>query len=338
MGASVPPELVYIILSFIPSGDKKTLCACTLVCQAWIPMSRERLFEDLLLSSRTELDLLVDRVLRSETMKPWLTHVARIRTYSIQSSDNELSQVANSFFHIFSGHLPNLHTLTLDDLNWQLFPSHRRISAAFSGFPSISKLELSDIHIHFCTLRRILDSLPSLTDLTCFGIKSDWSSNHQGQVPHLPARGTLSLSRLALRVNQCKNAQDLFLWLCRTPSIHTIRDLSLWTFGLSSSPGSDTRAFCHFIGEVAANVTRLETFPFGEWGHVPRVRDVLLKSTNLRSSLRFHLPISFRKADTPHRLRRRPIMGRDDFLAELCSKPPAHAQIQRSTRPHGVSV
>ena len=103
MGASVPPELIYIILSFIPSGDKKTLCACTLVCQAWIPMSRERLFEDLLLSSRTELDLLVDRVLRSETMKPWLVYVSRIRTFSFESSDNEFSQVANRFFHIFSG-------------------------------------------------------------------------------------------------------------------------------------------------------------------------------------------------------------------------------------------
>ena len=266
MGARVPPELIYIILSFIDSEDKKTLCACALVCQAWIPPSRERLYKDLILSSRTQLDLLVDRVLESETMKPWLTSVSRIRTFPIESSDNQFAQVANSFFHIFSGHLPNLHTLTLDNLHWQSFPCHPRIPGAFSGFPSIRKLELSDIHIPFHTLRRILESLPSLTDLACFGIRSNWSSNLQGQVPHLLARGKLSLSRLALLVDECITAHDLFRWLCCTPSIHTIRDLSLWMFGSTSLTGPDAPAFCHFIGEVAANVTRLETFSFGKCG------------------------------------------------------------------------
>ncbi|RPD76083.1 hypothetical protein L226DRAFT_396460 [Lentinus tigrinus ALCF2SS1-7] len=48
---------------------------CALVCRAWLPRSRAKLFEDIHINNSRTYNLLVDRVVHSETMSLYLAPV-----------------------------------------------------------------------------------------------------------------------------------------------------------------------------------------------------------------------------------------------------------------------
>ena len=268
--SDIPLELLYIIFSFIPSEEKNTLCNCALVCHVWLPLSRDRLFHSIVLYSPHQLDLLVERVLRSKTVQRWLGLMRKFRVTTFSSDDLEkrkFEKVANSFIYTFAGHLPNLHTVTLDmSLSEQAVPLHPRIWAAFSAFPSLRKLELSEMlfpSIH--ALSRLLESLPSLVDLTFFECRINSGQNSLPPRQDFSQRKSPSLLRLRLLVDRCFHCQLLFWWLLRTPSARTLRDLSLgmWSKLPLESLGPEPETFYSFIREVSPTLTCLETFIFG---------------------------------------------------------------------------
>ncbi|RPD75691.1 hypothetical protein L226DRAFT_52137 [Lentinus tigrinus ALCF2SS1-7] len=46
---------------------ERTLAVCALVCRAWLPKSRAKLFEAIYIRNQRSYDLLVERVVHSET-------------------------------------------------------------------------------------------------------------------------------------------------------------------------------------------------------------------------------------------------------------------------------
>ena len=72
----IPPEVTDIIISFVPYAS--TLCKCCLVCRDWVPASRRCLFEEIRLKSEYQYELFVSCVLRSSTMRPWLSLITSL--------------------------------------------------------------------------------------------------------------------------------------------------------------------------------------------------------------------------------------------------------------------
>ena len=57
MAASLPPEIIDNILSFVPDvDDDKTLHTCNLICRAWAPAAQERLFEKIDIHTKRDAD------------------------------------------------------------------------------------------------------------------------------------------------------------------------------------------------------------------------------------------------------------------------------------------
>ncbi|RPD55719.1 hypothetical protein L226DRAFT_443617, partial [Lentinus tigrinus ALCF2SS1-7] len=85
MSPCIPPEITDNIISAVALDDytaaklkSHTLAMCALVCRAWLPKSRAQLFEDICVPDERTYDLLVERVVRSETMSPYLAFVNRL--------------------------------------------------------------------------------------------------------------------------------------------------------------------------------------------------------------------------------------------------------------------
>ncbi|RPD55755.1 hypothetical protein L226DRAFT_446423, partial [Lentinus tigrinus ALCF2SS1-7] len=79
----MPPEITDAIISGIPLVPYRTfrpslshtLAMCALVCRAWLPRSRVELFKYIPIEDDHTYDLLVKRVLHSETMSRYLASV-----------------------------------------------------------------------------------------------------------------------------------------------------------------------------------------------------------------------------------------------------------------------
>ena len=330
----VPPELLYTILSFIRSGDKEALRNCSLVCKVWLNPSRDRLFHSIDLRSPSQLTLLVDRVLRSETMKPWLASVRKFCAWTFPLNTREghkFSRAVNSFIHTFAGHLPNLHTVTFHMFFWDQAPCHPRIWAACSAFPSIRKLELSNVHFpSFDILRRLLESLPSLIDLTYFQLEGDPWQSTQIVFPHFTPYKAPTLLRLRFLIEKCYSNYAFFCWLLRTPSVHTIRELSLAMVQEMPAPNmrSNPQAFYLFVEEVASKLASLETFIFGTSSCHDLIPIFLISSY---TSLRLPSCIGLHKLDGTHSPCRRLYLGRSSFLSALPPGPAPRAPPKRRT-------
>ncbi|RPD55712.1 hypothetical protein L227DRAFT_475000, partial [Lentinus tigrinus ALCF2SS1-6] len=79
MSPYIPPEITDAIISAMdPFYDAHTLAMCALVCRAWLPRSRVKLFEAIRIRDGRTYNLLVERVVHSETMTPYLTSVNRL--------------------------------------------------------------------------------------------------------------------------------------------------------------------------------------------------------------------------------------------------------------------
>ncbi|RPD55763.1 hypothetical protein L226DRAFT_446451, partial [Lentinus tigrinus ALCF2SS1-7] len=73
MSPYIPPEITDDIISAMDAHlDAHTLAMCALVCQGWLPKSRATLFEVVQIHDECTYNLLVERVVWSETMSPYL--------------------------------------------------------------------------------------------------------------------------------------------------------------------------------------------------------------------------------------------------------------------------
>ena len=136
--SQLPPELTDRIIRDV---DHRTLPACALVCHSWIPASRYALFREARVRNSTSYDLLVSRVLLSESMRPYLSFVRKMKLQNGHGSHMRREPWL-SFFQLFVGHLPNLNTLVLGGTSWEEHPPHPNTSLLSSTFTSIQTLEL----------------------------------------------------------------------------------------------------------------------------------------------------------------------------------------------------
>ncbi|RPD61313.1 hypothetical protein L227DRAFT_652601 [Lentinus tigrinus ALCF2SS1-6] len=191
MSEVFPPELTDRIIGCIDPCERKTLCLCSLVSRKWLPASRHALFQYILINKATTFDLLVTRVLHSESARPWL---AVVRMLIIVESSSEIwyspseghaitskctrgtddvartktvSAACRLFLYQFSGYLPELSRLYLSGINWQLYATpHSSEPLLLSQFPALRSLTLINCRLpslHF--LRRALVALPRLRNL-----------------------------------------------------------------------------------------------------------------------------------------------------------------------------
>ena len=166
----IPPEVTDITISFVP--DASTLCKCCLVCRGWVPASRCRLFEEISLKSEDQYDLFVSCVLRSSTMRPWLSFITSLSMFLPLPSDGE-DKIAGKcargvFFYELTGQLPNLERLALFNLFWDRKNTymHHRMFTALYGFSSVRQLEILNCRFpSFGLFRRMITALRQLTRL-----------------------------------------------------------------------------------------------------------------------------------------------------------------------------
>ena len=159
--------------------DAQTLLTCALVCSDWLPASRHQLFHRLVISDPTGYDKLVTRVLHEPTLQPCLQSVRIVEIFELRPIDEYRyaptpadEQLGRFFFHHFAGYLPNVVSLTMHCVDWAKCPPHPTAPAMFLLYPAIRELRLYDCSFpSFGTLRRMIASLPGLTDLNFLSVR-----------------------------------------------------------------------------------------------------------------------------------------------------------------------
>ena len=229
----LPGETTDTIIRAVPEWDKSTLCSCSLVCHAWLPASRIRLFAEINIKCSAEkYHLLVDRVLRSDYMRPYLRMTRSIVAGRISS---DAVQATSSFFLLFYGCFPRLETLRFHDA-WPgpiPFPGHRPGDPLlFNAFTSLKQLEFSNCTFHsFVVLRRMITALPNLEELITHVI----SVQNISPLPLScrPVAGVPKLRRLkmtgaiySLQYRETPCLVSLMSWLAMTPTARELNELS----------------------------------------------------------------------------------------------------------------
>ncbi|RPD55747.1 hypothetical protein L226DRAFT_341532 [Lentinus tigrinus ALCF2SS1-7] len=169
----MPREITDTIISAVPlehyydyrPSRTHTLAMCALVCRAWLPRSRVELFKDILILDEHTYDLLVERVLHSETMSRYLASVNSLGLGCLGKPDPR-SKAARLFFVEFAGKLPGLRTLDVHHIDF----THQRPSVRWplllSQFRTITSLRLWSCRFSsFSDVRRLLTALPLLSTL-----------------------------------------------------------------------------------------------------------------------------------------------------------------------------
>ncbi|RPD61425.1 hypothetical protein L227DRAFT_68629 [Lentinus tigrinus ALCF2SS1-6] len=168
----IPPEITDAIISAVASEDMfvdgartHTLAMCALVCRAWLPRSRAKLFEVVWISNQRSYDLLVERVLRSETMSRYPTSVNGFHIYN-ENAEGSLGSAARLFLVEFAGKLPGLRDLFVLDNDWTLQRPSVKWPLLLSRFHTITTLRLENCRFScFSDVRRLLTALPLISAL-----------------------------------------------------------------------------------------------------------------------------------------------------------------------------
>lgn len=159
----VPTEVAEQIIDVVGGGSKRSaLQSCSLVCRAWLPRSRLRLFEDVEIVAKQHLDNLL-RVF--ETVPHLRAAVQGVHAHS---------RVAEAAVAILLGQLPNIHTWTFEDtlcLGSSAAQS-RIITASLRTYPSLDTLNLCHVTVtSFHRFATFLSSVPGIRHLGLHDLK-----------------------------------------------------------------------------------------------------------------------------------------------------------------------
>ncbi|KAI0696753.1 hypothetical protein C8T65DRAFT_30576 [Cerioporus squamosus] len=236
---SLPTELTDEIIAWIPLVCKEvdrypTLLVCSLVCWAWVPASRHQLFHELIIENPKQYNLLVSRVLHSETMRGYLRFV---RVVDLAAYKEPAAHTRRAFTLEFAGHLSNATTMSIAYEGVEAFMSHPHAVhiLAISRFSSIYTLKLLYCDFpSFGALRRFLTSLPSLTSLELH--RPSWPDPAADLSPSL-LHGSSRIPRPALsdlKMNWAysnragpRRVQQFLAWLSDTATSTSLRRLEL---------------------------------------------------------------------------------------------------------------
>ena len=176
----IPFEITDSIIGHVGVLDHQTLRVCALVCRAWLPASRHRLFQKIQIDSEEVYRRFVSNVLHSEAVRQ---HLQATRLLTIDcgrwddssSTDDAVSPkrypASRLFFLQASGHLPNVRHIYIHRATWDAPLPDPREPLLLQGFPSLVSLWLTDCSLPSVSfLRRILTSLPRLRWLSLNGV------------------------------------------------------------------------------------------------------------------------------------------------------------------------
>ena len=220
-------EITDCIIGFV-WPDKRGLCACSLVCQDWLPASRHHLFSNIT-TSPTSYDMLVEQLNHSSSMRACLPSVhtfAFQAPLAVKPSDDLSIAMANwtkgqRFILDFSGHLPNLRRAEFMATFFHT-KMHPRLHLALHNFRKLRELSLAYCHFSsFNSLRRMLVALPGLASLTMRFLA--WTSISFPSVPTAtrpPAQASPALEHLslALKAYDIPDPDSLIDWLISIPT------------------------------------------------------------------------------------------------------------------------
>ena len=247
---NMPPylagEITDAIICAVPELEKDTLCSCSLVCHAWLPASRIRLFVELynITSHSEKYQLLVDRVLRSDKMRPYLGMTRSITLRDSFSTDPAHHwQATSGSFQVFYGCFPRLEKLFLQGGFSGPIPGHRPADPLLlSQFTTLRRLDISNCTFYsFVVLRRMISALPILEELMMFVV----SVQHVGPLSlfSIPATRGPNLRRLemtgsfySLLDTQMLCLVSLMSWLAMTPTATGLEELSFHVNAQESFP------------------------------------------------------------------------------------------------------
>lgn len=231
-GQVMPLEMHgYIIDSFDNETDSGTIACCALVCHAWLPFSRSKLYRKICLTSRTQWDLfkfhiilptphIVTYLRRAqelcvlpsdrETNVPWFWS-----TFQGPDNGGELSWIHLVLDYCATG-LPNLQTYTFRQIDWTRPGFHKDAIVKCTSYLSLTSLRLDECKFsndHQLCLLAI--SLPSLSNLFLRRILLQ----DTGHLSKEHSRRVQGLTKL--EIHQC--GEEVGRWL---GDIHWLYDLS----------------------------------------------------------------------------------------------------------------
>ena len=245
----LPPELTDKIIREV--NHRATLVTCSLVCRSWLPASRYALFRNVQVWNAASYDLFVSRVLFSESMRPYLSYVYEMNLQNGRGL-NGRPEPWLSFFQLFTGHLPNLISLSVWRTNWEDLSPHPNTPLLLSALTSIQVLILHACHFpSFGYLRRTLSALPSLRDLTVS--MCTWpgpsSQNHLMQTALKSDRPKLTALNLLWDPYPPDRlrAQQLVSWLASSATSSTLRTLDFLVVSTGRG-GPANRGYVDFFG------------------------------------------------------------------------------------------
>ena len=246
MPSDLPAELTDLIIASVSATDRQTLLSCALVCRAWLPASRHRLFAHLIIRDSKTCDLLVNRVLRSDDMKPYLATATRqLNLVNCDLWPLGHRPIPMPFFALCYGCFPRLETLVLYKAA-RLF-DRPTAPLLLAQFTSLKHLEInSSLFPSFVSLRRTISALKDLETLTLKNVSvqhpmpsSPWSlPSRQAQAWGLKLRRFCATSHLDVSERAVICIEATLGWLSTTSAAGRLEKLQLHVSSLQQSTNS----------------------------------------------------------------------------------------------------
>lgn len=234
----IPQDIYYEILysRLLDCGDLK---ACSLVCRAWLSVTRGLLFRAIRLSEEQAFRDFKKALTRTEAMRSSVSHCVRKVTISdlgLNMDGLSRDAVASSLvMHQLLSMLPSLRTLRLERVEWD--HTDPSLPVCFENIPITSLLFARTRFPSPGHLLQLVANLPCLSSLSISFIEwgtvdledSDLLSNHNLTHPiHIQS----------LKVYKCSNARGLLRGLLAPPSELRLARLE-WTWSDSDDLPDD---------------------------------------------------------------------------------------------------
>ena len=269
----VPPEIIDEIIARVWPNTEARVCA--LVCRDWLPASRRRLLHTVSLWTPGKYSLFMSRVVRAETLRPYLSSVRRLtlgrEAWGYEPPVNVLVKLEmGSFVPELAGLLPNLESLSIRNMDYAAVPPHPHSWLALSHFHSVWVLRLTGCSFpSFQAFRLVLTALPTLTFLEMTHVRWNTSKarvllpNDQTPCSVRPRISTLCLNGSHIRGEWPHDtgkrmAQQLVAWLSVTATAKSLRsftvDKGISVHYLSDYFGSRFPLICSHISELTVDI------------------------------------------------------------------------------------
>lgn len=279
---AVPIELIDMMIRHI-RDDRLAVRSCSLVCKAWIPLSRQHLFHSILLDHSNVAEFI--GILASGSVGPYVQHLKIYRRGRDPIWIAEAIPVLASYLHPTSLEL-SLHNSVLPEGGLLLGfdraePLQTEDLVVFhDAFQDVEYLKMSIVCDSFAEGAALLATFPKLKSLD---VRRDWFRWSGAQVSYETMFLPSSVRNISTSYGYYPN---FFLWLLQQPNPLPISSLSL-------ASNQITQSISSYIQSLGANLHHIAFYPnfpgnsqmfrIGQGRRLPRDHVDLTYNTGLRS-------------------------------------------------------